>query len=322
MQFTALTCPQCGGTLPRQASWRMVKCPFCNAMVTRSKSVVEAVRFREAKARVFQLALMGYDSASRIVRWRGQQFAVLKQLGVGESAEVFLAERMSPLPERISLKLAHATTPPDSLAKEAEILNAIQHSQALGTAYYSQRLPQVIGCGRTDGSTGYQHEALLLRHPSGYWGSLAHVLRYHPSGIDPRHCVWIWRRVLDLLSFVHASGWTHGDLTADHWLVHPRDHGIHLVGWAHAQRNASPETIARDLMQTAWTVRSLLCGGDDLPAIPNGIPAPLADLLRQSSEDADWCAQTGATGVDQALKAAARKAFGPPTFIPFSPTSA
>lgn len=300
----------------------MVKCPYCDATVTRSKSVVEAVRFREARARVFERAWMAYASTSRIVRWQGQHLLVLKQLGVGEHAEVLLAERMGPLPERVTLKLAHTATPPDTLSKEAEILNALQGSQAHGAAYYAQRLPQVIGCGRTEGASGYEREALLLRHASGYWGSLEHVLRYRPNGIDPRHSVWIWRRVLDLLSFVHASGWTHGDLTADHWLVHPRDHGIHLVGWAHARPNASPMAIARDLMQTAWTVRSLLCGGDDLPAIPNKIPTPLADLLRQSSEDADWCARVGAMGIDQALKAAAREAFGPPAFIPFNPVSA
>lgn len=308
--------------MPRQASWRLVKCPYCDATVTRSKSVVEAARFRQARARVFEIAWMAYASAGRILCWQGQHFAVLKQLGAGESAEVFLAERMEPLPERVTLKLAHPTTPPDTLAKEAEILQQLQRSPAPGADYYSQHLPQVVGCGRTEGTSGAGREALVLRHPAGYWGSLAQAMSFRPNGIDPRHGVWIWRRVLDLLSFVHASGWTHGDLSADHWLVHPRDHGIHLVGWAHARPNANAATIARDLMQTAWTVRALLRGGDDLPEIANRVPAPLADLLRQSSEDAAWCARLGATGIDEALRAASRAAFGPPTFIPFNPTSA
>lgn len=300
----------------------MVNCPYCNATVTRSKSVVEAVRFREAKARVDEHAWMAYESTSRLVRWQGQHFLLRKRLGVGERSEVYLAERMGPLPERLTLKLALPKTSADTLAAEAEILNTLQRSRAHGAAYYSQRLPQVIGFGRTEGASGHEREALLLRHPPGYWGSLAHALRYRRSGIDPRHGVWIWRRVLDILSFVHASGWTHGDLIPDHWLVHPRDHGIHLVGWAHAQPNASSHAIARDLMQAAWSVRALLCGGEDLPGISNSIPTPLADLLQQSSEDADWCARVGAMGVDQALEAAARDAFGPPTFIPFHPTSA
>lgn len=322
MQFTALTCPQCGGALPRQASWRMVNCPYCGATVTRSKSVVEAARFREARARMLDNAWLAYASGSPVVRWQGRRLVLLKPLGVGENAEVFLAERIGPLPERLTLKLAHAATPPETLASEAATLNALQQSAAPGAAYYSQRLPQVIGCGRTERAGGYDREALLLRHPAGYWGSLAEVLHYQPGGIDVRHAVWIWRRVLDLLSFVHASGFTHGDLAAEHWLVQPRDHGIHLVGWARAKPDAGPEAIARDLMQAAWTVRSLLCGGEQLPAIASGIPRPLADLLRQGSEDADWCARVGAAGMDRALQAAAREAFGPPAFIPFHPTAA
>ncbi len=320
--FTALSCPQCAAPLPRQASWRMVTCPYCNATVTRSTSVVEAARFHEAYARVNAHAFLNHASCRKIVKWRGQAYCLLARLGTGEHADVHLAERISPLPQRVTLKLAHAGAKAGALAAEAGILDALQSIEGEGAAYFSTRLPQAVGVGTSDDAPGYERELLVLRHPTGFWGSLADVMHSTPAGIDPRHAVWIWRRILEVLAFVHANGWTHGDLSPEHLLVHPRDHGVLIIGWGRALRGHDAKRIARDLMQSAWTIRALLRGGNDLPSIPATTPEPLAELLRRASEDADWCARTGAQDLDQAVLAAARQAYGKPRFIPFTPTAA
>jgi len=137
----------------------------------------------------------------------------------------------------------------------------------------------------------------------------------------------MWRRILDMLAFAHAAGWTHGALHPAHLLVHPRDHGILLIGWAGAARAAAGSAaMARDLQQAAWAMRAMLAGAgsgagadQDPPAIPATVPAPLAKLLRRASEDAAWCATVGATGQDSLLVAAALDAFGAPAFVEFSP---
>jgi len=322
MQFSALTCPQCAAPLPRQASWRMVACAFCGAVVTRSKSIVEAARFREAYKRAQAYAMDARAAASRVLHLHGQHYSLLTRVGTGESAEVYLAERLSPLPQRVTLKIAHSATKPGRLTDEAEILEQLQSSRAQGADYFTQRLPQPVLAGVYEEAAGYEREVLILRHPCGYWGNLLNVKRHSPTGIDPRHGVWIWRRILEVLAFTHDSGWSHGDLAPEHFLVHPRDHGIFIVGWAKARAVADARSIARDLMQSAWSIRSLLSGGNDAPSFSSRIPAPFADLLRRSSEDADWCANTEARGLDQALRVAAREAFGPPRFIPFNPTKA
>jgi serine/threonine protein kinase len=247
---------------------------------------------------------------------------LLAFLGAGEQTDVYLAERIGPLPERVTLKLARQSGETGMLAAEAAILVALQNSTANGAAYFTQRLPQVVACGITEGTPGHARELLLLRHPAGYWGSLADVLHHAPTGIDPRHAVWIWRRVLEVLTFVHDSGWTHGDLAPEHWLVHPRDHGVLMIGWRRARPVADAAAIARDLMQSAWSVRALLTGGADLPAADGRVPPSLANLLRRCSEDAGFCTQLGAHGIEQELTGAAGAAFGPPRFIPFNPTAA
>ncbi|MCM8596008.1 serine/threonine-protein kinase [Accumulibacter sp.] len=322
MTFAALSCPQCGGPLPRQAIWRTVVCPFCSATVTRSRSLVHAASFREAHLRMRERALARCPSSSRMLHCLGECYRLIGLVGVGEHAEVHLAERVSCLPERVIVKLAHLDARSGELAREAEVLGRLQASEAGGAAHFSRLLPQVIAVATAEVTGGARREVLLLRHLPGYWGSCAQVLSQSPRGVNARHVVWIWRRVLDVLGFVHASGWCHGDLLPEHWLVQPRDHGVLLVGWAAARKLGSGGDVARDLMQSAWTVRMLLGGSDDQPRIADSVPAPLRRLLQRCCEDAAWCASSGALGVDEALVAAAGAAFGAPRFVSFNPLAA
>lgn len=312
--LTALTCPQCGGALPRQALWRMVACPYCDAQVTRSAQVVLRADFRAALERARARAC----GPGHVLNVGGRRYRVLATLARGAASDVLLAERCAVVPERVTLKLAHGTV--HALDREAEVLRALQALQGPGAAYFSQRLPQVVALSRC-GEPGHERDALVLRQPVGFWGSLADVQRAHPQGLnDERHAVWIWRRLLEVLGYVHGAGWTHGDVSPEHALVHPGDHGVLLIGWSRATQGGD---IARDLMQSAWAIRSLLHGPADAePAISARIPSALSELLHTASTDARWCERLGAAGIDQALVAAARAAFGPPQFIPFHPLRA
>lgn len=295
----------------------MVTCLFCGSVVTRSGEVVQAAAFHEAWLR----AQAGLEPADRYLELDDRRYRVLAQIGAGETADVYLAERMSVLPERVVIKLVRATSSAGVLKAEGEVLRALQRVQVPGAAYFSQRLPQVVAAGAGRLNAGSLREALILRALPGYWGSMAESLHFHSSGIDPRHAVWIWRRVLEVLGFVHGCGWAHGDLHAGHWLVQPRDHGILLIGWRAARQRADQAAIARDLMQSAWVVRQLLRGGTEEPGLGGATPAGLSVLLCQASEDAAWCARLGAMGIDELLRKAAREAFGSPRFIPFNPTA-
>ena len=314
MSFDALSCPQCGGPLPRQALWRMVACPQCRAMVTRSSRVVERRTFHEAWLRS---RAVGVDGGRRLVL-NGRPYRVLETLGESDGCELLSAVSAGPLPARVTIKLARGAD--SGLATEAGVLERLQALEVPSSAYFSQRLPQLVAFGVAD-AFGDRRDALVTRSPVGYGGTLDDVLAQHPDGLrDPRHAVWLWRRVLEVLAYVHGAGWSHADLRPAHWLVNPADHGVLLIGWRHARPGGS---AARDLMQSAWVVRALLHGdGDDPPPLDARVPAPLAELLRLASEDAAWCAQQGAAEIDRRLAAAAREAFGPPRFVPFNPQHA
>ena len=313
MEFDSPICPQCGAPLSRQALWRTINCGHCGVVVTRAEAVVLAQRFHEA----FQRASSSGPTGASTITCAGQRYQVSHSLGYGPNAQLFLGQRLGPAAECVVIKRGHIAMPPGHLQREMLALAELQADTSAGAAYFSQRLPQPVWAGEADDGK----PTLLLRHPAGYWGSLADVCPHYPNGIDPRHTVWMWRRVLEVLAYVHAAGWCHGRLAPEHLLVQPGDHGILIIGWAHAQAS-SEAAIVRDLMQSAWSMRALLATGDGEPAIPPQVPAALARLLEQASADAVWLARLGARGLEQALTVAARTAFGTPQFLPFSPTQA
>jgi serine/threonine protein kinase len=313
MELTTLDCPRCGGLLPKQARWRMIKCPYCGRTVTLCDEVVQTAEFRQAWLRA--RARENTSRPKAVIS--GRTYAILARIGGGDFSEVFLAERTGILPERVVIKLKKKTAPDGVLRNEYGILNDLQSINGEGSAYFSQRLPIPAAQG-LDEISG--REALVLREPVGFWGSLDDVRANYPGGITARHAVWMWRRILEVLGFVHENGWSHGDIRTGHLLVHPGNHGILIIGWGSAEITSKSSAKADDLMRSAWAVREMLSGGGDgEPGFGRETPDIIIEVLKRASEDADWCVSNGAHGIDEKIRTAALEAYGPPAFIPFSP---
>ena len=310
MGWVALNCPQCSAPLPRVAIWRTVTCGSCGATITRTEAVVKRETFRQAWLRA-----RGSQSAEAAIVCGGKAWQVLQCLGHGTVSDVYLARQVGPLPLLATLKLSSEPAAAGLFASEAGVLNEL-HAALAGDAgaLAAQRLPSVMALGAVEGKPG--GHALVLRHPAGYWGSLAALHDRFPQGLDPRHGVWIWRRLLEGLATIHALGWAHGDIRPEHALVHPRDHGILIIGWGAARKDAGPAAQAADLMRSARVVQVLLGGASGVEATARQVPAPFADLLAKAAGDEDFCRERGAAGLDAQLRAAAETSFGPPAFVP------
>jgi serine/threonine protein kinase len=240
----------------------------------------------------------------------------LQLLGSGEISQVYAARRVGLLPFLATIKLSSASAAAARYAREAQILRELQGLQSGGMGdYFSQLLPEVIAEGAAEGTNQARH-ALVLRHANGCWGSLAALNEKFSQGIDPRHAVWIWRRILGVLTFVHSQNRSHGDIRPAHVLVQPRDHGARVIGWADAQKGASPKQIAADLLRSARVILVLLSGTAGGGAMPASVPKELAQFVSRAAQDEDFCQAQGADGLDSVLQAQARAAFGPPTFVP------
>ena len=326
MLLTVLSCPQCGGTLPKAARWMLVTCPHCGAKVSANQHVVRRDAFTQAQQRVWS-ALVANAGLGQ-VRVGDRAVRLLARLSRGESSDVFLGERDGPFVERLIVKVARNSA--DSQCHDAAMsaLHALQASPIATAPFFTTHLPQVVASGVDRRLHSEGRATLLLRNPPDYWGSLDRVLAQNARGIDARHVVWMGSRCLDLLGFVHASGWTHGALSLDHLLVQPMDHAMMFLGWSHASLNgADASARAHDLSMLAWSLRRLVSmpnasDSSAEPTLREDIPAPLAELLVRMSEDRLWVMRTDARALRDALAQAAAQSFGPRKFIAFNPRSA
>lgn len=268
----------------------------------------------------------------------GHRYALLGRIAQGESCDVFLARRDGRLTERVLIKVLRTDGDDDLLQNEQRVLESLEKSQAQGAPYFSAMIPQRVESGIARlGKHGNEGErrATVFRWRSGFVHSMNDVFEAHPKGILPEASVWMWKRMLETLGWVHKSGFVHGAVLPQHVLLHARDHGVIFAGWSGAvplgkrllvtnadQRayypdpvwQGAPATSRTDLAMSARVLLKALGGSHE--RAPSSVPALLARLLEstargESRSDDAW-------SVRDELDQTARQVFGPPKFIPFA----
>lgn len=254
---------------------------------------------------------------------------------------MFLARRDSRLTELVVLKVARALSDADLVAREFEVISELHGSEAQGAEHFSRLLPQPVMQGPVKDLQGVPRPAAVYRWRSGFQHTFVDVLAEYSGGVDPRAAVWMWKRTLELLGFVHRGGFVHGAVLPAHLLVHPRDHGVVLVGWSSAQRTSPsrplvatsasarafyPEALwsggapspTTDLAMSARSMAYVLGGDPATGKVPRGVPQPLAELVQLQSDPDHPRAAHDAWLLKERVDAAAREAFGPPRYVHFT----
>jgi len=233
MRLRTRPCPNCGA--PLQAEWatRVIDCDHCHARVTVEDDVVMAKGFQSALA---QLELPVETREVARVHLADVPYRVLGRLAQGESSDVLLAERAHRITERVLLKVLRAPGDRDLLDAEWRALTELRRSEARGAAHFLDLLPQPIARGDVVRSDGSRSSGAALHFPSGFVHTVEDVRAAQGDALDPRHGVWIWRRLLELLGFLHESRMVHGAVLPRHVLIHARDHGARLVGYSCADQ--------------------------------------------------------------------------------------
>src|SRR5262249_44992981 len=106
------------------------------------------------------------------------------------------------------LKIARDAADNDLVANETRVLRHLAASPLFGK--YAPYIPTLVEAFRYQQDADVTNrQANVLRFVDGLY-SLAEVARAYPAGVDPRDMVWIWRRLLVALGFLHRSGVIHG----------------------------------------------------------------------------------------------------------------
>lgn len=304
---------------------RVVTCEYCGATVAAEEGVVSAAAYRRARAELDEAAREAAD-----VHVGGLPYRLIGRIGTGESSEVFLAERAHRISERVIVKLLRARDDAALFDREWDTLGLLHASTTEGAPQMTRRLPQLVARGTARGLVD-ERPALVMRAASGFVHTLDDVRTHHSGGVDARHAVWMWRRILELLGWVHRAGFAHGAVLPQHLIVHARDHGVMLVGWSCSGRidraglvatsgahaDYYPEGAAldarTDLVMSARCMAAVL-GGDASGRVPASVPEPIASIVRAASQ----AVHADAWALKDVVTNAAREVYGAPRYEPFA----
>lgn len=114
-----------------------------------------------------------------------------------------------------------------ALKREEEVLKALVTAAGDKKVKYDLYLPAF--CESFSIRDRIAKRVNVYRRQDGFY-TLDAVHRRHPQ-LDERHLVWIYKRLLSILGFVHQNGWVHGAICPSHLMVNAENHGIHLIGW-------------------------------------------------------------------------------------------
>jgi hypothetical protein len=320
MRIEALECPHCGAPIAPSVAVDVVVCAYCRRSLVGVPGASWGMTLRAAEDEALDPSI----DPRRVRVIGGRCYALAGRLAAGESTDAFLAERVGRVRELVVVKVLRARSDADLLEREWRAVHALHESAAQGASFFTTLLPQPVG-------RSHDRPAVVYRWRSGFVHTLDDVARAFPNGVDPRAAVWMWRRALELLGWVHASGWVHGSVLPRHLLVHARDHGVVLCGWSCAVRIASNEDIpaivvadealyagasrATPSLDVAMAARAIgrVLGGD-ARALPASVPAPVAALVvayaTGARVDDAWTA-------NERVAAAAVECFGPSRYVPF-----
>lgn len=330
-----LKCPHCNAPLtPPSRFARSAVCAFCGATVQLDPTAVSSARFREAFQAWNQPSTHGYT-----VWWSlgNAHWAPGPLIARGELSDVYVAERARWPTERVLLKVLRNPDDAPLFEHEWDVLEQLQCSTANGAATFTTRLPQPVARGLLHGGPHAGAHAMALRWPGGFLHTFEAVRRAYPTGIDPRVSIWMWRRILETLSFLHRSGVVHGAVLPQHLLVQHREHGVRLVGFSCADRagarlravctsaqdyypdsllSAETLTPAADLMMSARCIAAVLGGEPSRGTVPDAVPGALAALVRRvaTGEESGGDAWT----LRERVGEVSARVFGRPGFHPLA----
>ena len=326
----ALMCPQCNAPLKPSRFARTVTCSYCGATIKLDDTTFSVETFHKA------FRVWNSPESYPVPAW----FSIGESYwGTGESitrgdiSDVYAGLRARWPTELVVIKILRDRRDMVPFDKEWETLQMLQQSNAPGADLFSTLLPQPVTHGDISRGVYAGQRANIFRWSSGFNHAFEEVIRVYPQGVPPRASIWIWRRILEVLSFIHNSGMIHGAVLPSHLLVQDNEHGVKLVGYSAADRPGeklrilSPRyeafypksmrslSVQLDIAMSARCMSAILGGHPETGTLPKTVPSRLAKLVQQLAEPVA-STKADAWSLREELGAIAQEIFGAPQFIP------
>jgi serine/threonine protein kinase len=328
----ALMCPQCNAPLAPHRFARSVVCSYCGATVQLDESSVSAEIFHKA------FRVWNSPASYQFPSWLSigeSHWALHKCIANGDISDVYTGQRARWPTELAIIKLLRDPQDTAHFDNEWEVLQMLQRSDAPGSDTFLTLLPHPIIHGDIITGSYAGQRVNIFRWVSGFRHTFDEMLQVYPQGIPPRASIWIWRRILEVLSFLHNSGVAHGAILPSHLLVQENEHGVRIVGYSSAgpigeklrtvsQRYESfyPKSVRTlttqlDLIMSARCIVAILGGNPETGTLPSRVPPRLARLVQQIALTApNSSAREAAWSIREELGVIASDVFGSPQFIP------
>ncbi len=229
------------------------------------------------------------DSPPVVVKTKDREYTVGKRFAQGDLCDLYESTCRA---ERVCFKIAQSAADNDLVENESRVLKKLFPAKQKEEKFF-RYLPRCLDTFMFRGAGSAETRRVnVLTMLDGY-RSLEEVRCVYPDGLDYRDVVWMLKRSLAGLGFVHNQGVIHGAIIPPHVMVHPTEHGAKIIDWSYAIEGSNhvkalskpwrdcyaPEifkkqtpTAATDIYMLFKCVVSLLGGDIKAGTMPNTVP--------------------------------------------------
>jgi serine/threonine protein kinase len=205
----------------------------------------------------------------QVIQTPKRKYIVTDLIAHGDLADLYRCAFTEGSDERHAVfKIARSAADNDLADAESKTLLAMYPAAQTPERFY-RYLPKPIDSFLLKGEKGMGNRRVNVMELADGYVSLAEIIHAYPKGIDYRDAVWMFKRALAALWYVHRQKLVvHGAILPPHILVHPTGHGAKIVDWSYAVQGwedskGRVKAISKDYR--TWYAPEVLSKGPPLP---------------------------------------------------------
>ncbi len=280
---------------------------------------------------------------AQVIQTPKRKYVVTNLIAEGDLADVYRCTYEEDGKEnQAAFKIAQSAGDNDFMENEARVLGAMYAKKQAEERFY-RYLPKPLDSFALRAGRGAPRRVNVIQLAEGYV-PLSAVMAAYPRGIDYRDAVWMFKRCLAGLWYVHLKKFVvHGAVLPTHLLVHPTGHGAKIVDWCYAVQDwpskkglvkaiskahrayYAPEILAKkpvtpqtDLYMLGKCFVMLLGGNLATGLMPDSIPKPVRAFISSLLIDNQSKRPDDAGKLHEEFDALLANVVGKPRYRPFA----